>query len=268
RCGDAARASVRLAFHDAGTYSNALKAAGLPTGAADGSMLWDPTEVLRTENNGLQSIVSILQPLPAQFGVSPGDILHLACPGGPRTEAFVGRPLPANVAPDGLLPSPDDPVPKLTARFADMGFTVRDLMALVGAHSTGKQRFVDPTVANSSFDTTVDIWDVFLHKRADSRYSAGVLKLHSDVNFAHNTSTAREFLRFINNQEDWSDYRAAHVKMSLLGQDVTTLTNCTELMPASINLTNLTILTPTGFQVDPVLLEAAIQKYRAPWLTM
>jgi L-ascorbate peroxidase len=41
-----------------------------------------------------------------------------------------------------------------------MGFTVRDLMALVGAHSTGKQRFVDPTVANSSFDSTVDIWDV------------------------------------------------------------------------------------------------------------
>ncbi|KAJ7436687.1 heme peroxidase [Mycena latifolia] len=277
RCGDAARASVRLAFHNAGTYSNALKAAGLPNGAADGSMLWDPTEVLRTENNGLQSIVSILRPLPAQFGVSPGDILHLAgvlgvlaCPGGPRIEVFVGRPLPANVAPDGLIPSPDDPVPKLTARFADMGFTVRDLMALVGAHSTGKQRFVDPTVANSSFDTTVDIWDVrFYAETALPTNPQGVLKLHSDVNFAHNTSTAREFLRFINNQEDWDeDYRTAHVKMSLLGQDVTTLTNCTELMPASINLMNLTMLTPTGFQVDPVLLEAAIQKYRAPWLTM
>ena len=59
-----------------------------------------------------------------------------------------------------MLPSPDDPVPKLIARFADMGLTVRDLMALVGAHSSGTQQFVDPTMANSSFDSTVDIWDV------------------------------------------------------------------------------------------------------------
>lgn len=40
-----------------------------------------------------------------------------------------------------------------------MGLSVRDTMALIGAHTTGKQRFVDPTVANSTFDTTVDIWD-------------------------------------------------------------------------------------------------------------
>ncbi|KAJ6537272.1 heme peroxidase [Mycena vulgaris] len=271
RCGDAARASVRLAFHDAGTYSNALKAAGLPTGAADGSMLWDSNEALRSENNGLQSIVGILKPLPAQFGVSPGDLLHLAgvlgvlaCPGGPRMKAFIGRPLPLNIAPDGLLPSPDDPVPKLIARFADMGFTVRDLVALIGAHSSGKQRFVNPAVANSSFDTTVDIWDVrFYAETALPTNPQGVLKLNSDVNLAHNGSTTHEFLRFINNQEDWDeDYRAAHEKMSLLGQDVTKLTDCSEIMPASINLSNLTV----GSNVDPTKLEAAIQKYRAPWL--
>jgi hypothetical protein len=54
-----------------------LQLEGLPNGAADGSMLWDPTEVLRTENDGLQNIVSILTPLPAQFGVTPGDLLHV-----------------------------------------------------------------------------------------------------------------------------------------------------------------------------------------------
>ncbi|KAJ7915850.1 heme peroxidase [Mycena leptocephala] len=249
RCGDEARASVRLAFHDAGTFSNALQLEGLPNGAADGSMLWDPTE----------------------FGVTPGDLLHLAgvlgvlaCPGGPRIDTFVGRPMPKNVAPNGLLPSPDDPVPTLIARFTDMGFTIRDLMALVGAHSTGKQRFVDPTVANSTFDSTVDVWDVrFYAETAAPTTPPDVLKLHSDVNFAHNASTFFEFQRFINNQEDWDeDYRAAHLQMSLLGQDVTTLINCTELMPASINLTMVSI----NDTVDPTLLEAAIQKYRAPWL--
>ncbi|KAJ7670430.1 heme peroxidase [Mycena rosella] len=189
RCGDAARASVRIAFHDA--------EAGLPNGAADGSMIWDLTEVTRTENNGLQSIVSILSPLPAQFGVSPGD--------SSISQAFLAYPRPHG---------------------------------LVGAHTSGNSVLSIPPFANSTFDTTVDIWDVrFYAETARRTTPQGVLKLNSDVNFAHNTSTEREFLRFINNQEDWDeDYRTAHQKMSLLGQDVTTLTNCTELMPASINL--------------------------------
>jgi hypothetical protein len=61
----------------AGPFSLALQAAGQPNGAADGSMLVDPNEVLRPENNGLGNIVSLLQPLPAQFNVSAGDILHV-----------------------------------------------------------------------------------------------------------------------------------------------------------------------------------------------
>jgi hypothetical protein len=60
----------------AGTFSKQLKADGKPNGGADGSMLVDPNEVLRPENNGLQSIVGLLQPIPAQFNVSAGDVLH------------------------------------------------------------------------------------------------------------------------------------------------------------------------------------------------
>jgi hypothetical protein len=60
-----------------GTFSLALQAAGKPNGAADGSLLVDPNEVLRADNNGLQNIVAALKPLPAQFGVSPGDVLHV-----------------------------------------------------------------------------------------------------------------------------------------------------------------------------------------------
>lgn len=79
---------MRLAFHDAGTYSIRRDRFGLKNGGADGSMLSDPSEVRRTENNGLQNIVKLLRPLPKRFGVSNGDLLHVAgilgvmvCPG-------------------------------------------------------------------------------------------------------------------------------------------------------------------------------------------
>lgn len=104
---------------------------------------------------------------------------------------------------------------------------------------------------------------------------------------SHNRSNSTQGIKICSRDED---YRTAHLKMMLLcvhlsfflfiyhphtwlqlicivslrrGQDITTLTNCTELMPASINLTNMTI----NGTVDPTLLEAAIQKYRAPWLS-
>ncbi|KAJ7189517.1 heme peroxidase [Mycena pura] len=276
RCGDLSRGAVRLAFHDAGTFSLRLAALGLPNGAADGSFLWDPEEVLREENNGLQSITAALTPLPEKFGVSPGDVLQLAgvlgviaCPGGPRIDVWVGRPEPLNVAPTGLLPSPFDSVPNLTGRFADMGFAATDLIALLGAHGTAKQFFVDPDFAGESMDSTVDIWDVnFYNDTTVANPPPGVFRFQSDVNFAHNASTMAEFHGYIDNQPDWDqDYRAAHLLMSTLGYNTSDLTNCTELMPASINLTLVSVPDASGIlHVDPVLLEAATQKYRAPWL--
>jgi len=280
RCTDAARASIRLAFHDAGTFSEALEAAGQPNGGADGSMLVDSTEVLRHENNGLQTIVGLLKPLPAQFGVSPGDLLHLAgvlgvlaCPGGPVVNHFIGRAAPKNLAPQGLLPDPNSPVQVLTDRFADMGFSIRELMALIGAHTTGKQRFVNPAVANASFDSTVNIWDVRFYSETQSSATApGTFKLNSDVNFSHNATTQKDYNRFVGNQDNWaSEYAAAHEKMSLLGVDQSTLTDCSEILPLSINLKNLAVGSSSGKApvdptIDPVKLEAAIQQFRSIWL--
>lgn len=298
RCNDLARASVRLAFHDAGTFSLQRQAAGLPNGAADGSLLVDPTEVLRADNNGLQAIVAGLTPLPTQLNVSPGDVLHLAgvlgvlaCPGGPVVNYLVGRTPPKNIAPEGLLPSPDDPVAKLVARFADLGFGVRETMALIGAHTAGKQRFVSLAKANSSFDSTVDIWDVRFYRETQSNTTlAGTFKLNSDVNFSRDPTTSKDFNRFVGKQDSWSeDYTKAHLKMSLLGFDQNTLTDCSEILPKSIDLNSVSVdggdndLTAShgggggggggnggGGKADPVIdpvkLEAAIQKYRSIWL--
>ncbi|KAJ6577846.1 heme peroxidase [Mycena capillaripes] len=282
RCNDLARAAVRLAFHDAGPYSNALKAAGKTNGAADGSLLVSAAEQSRPENNGLQNITAALKDLPQKYNVSPGDVLHLAgtlavlaCPGGPVINTYIGRKAPAAnyIAPDGLLPNPNSPVPVLLNRFADMGFSTRELMALMGAHSTAKQRFVDTTRANQPMDSTVEIWDVRYYSEMQSPTAApGTYRLNSDVNFAHNTTTQQDFNRFVGKQNDWGrEYAAAHEKMSLLGLDKNTLTDCTEIMPQSIDLSTVTTTSNSGKQptdptVDPAKLEAAIQKYRSIWV--
>ncbi|KAJ6526674.1 heme peroxidase [Mycena capillaripes] len=282
RCNNLARASVRLAFHDAGTYQ---LADGL-SGGADGSMLTDSLEVQRAENNGLQNITAALLPLPAQFGLSPGDILHLAgvlgvmaCPGGPAIKTYVGRKHPPvnYSAPDGRLINPNSPVKKLTAGFAAMGFSIRELMALIGAHSTGRQRFQDAVTSGNPLDSTVDIWEVRFCALRDSERngSPGTFRLASDVNFAHNATTQKDYSRFVGNQDNWQvspgqEYAAAHEKMSLLGFDKNTLTDCSEVLPLPIDLKNTYVATsgkqPTDPTVDAAKLEAQIQQYRALWV--
>ncbi|KAJ6566869.1 heme peroxidase [Mycena capillaripes] len=284
RCNDYARAAVRLAFHDAGTFSLKRKAAGLSNGGADGSMLTDPHEVERAENNGLQNITAALWPLPAEFNVSPGDVLHLAgvlgvmaCPGGPAVKVYVGRktPKPKYTAPDGLLPNPNSPVKVLTDRFADMGLSIRDLMALIGAHSTGRQRFQDASTSGAPLDSTIDIWDLSAvdSETQNAMAAPGTFRLASDVNFAHNATTKKEYNRFVGEQDDWGrDYAGAHEKMSLLGVNKKTLVDCSEVLPLPIDLKNLAVSTSgKGKQaadpmIDPVKLEAAIQQYRSIWL--
>ncbi|KAA8913459.1 heme peroxidase [Sphaerosporella brunnea] len=245
QCGDNARAAVRLAFHDAGTFSLAIQARGGRNGGADGSMLIDPTEIERPDNNGLQQIVTALTPLAAQFGVSNADILHvtgilgvIVCPGGPVIETWVGRRDARWRNPTGLLPDVNDSVLKMVARFKDMGFNVRDLMALIGAHSTAKQRFVDPSRAGEPQDTTPDIWDVkFYGETLNDTVPEGVFRFASDHKFARHPTTRRDFERFVDDQDDWDeDYARAHEQMSLLGQDRSKLTRCTEILPPKIDL--------------------------------
>ena len=135
---------------------------------------------------------------------------------------YIGRKAPKNIAPEGLLPNPNSPVKVLTDRFADMGFSIREMMALMGAHSTGKQRFVNTASANASFDSTVDIWDVRFCEHCQiwgwnsltniwwvdsetqsATVAPGTLKLNSDVNFSHNATTMPDWNRFVGNQDNW-----------------------------------------------------------------
>ncbi|KAJ7117149.1 hypothetical protein C8R44DRAFT_738993 [Mycena epipterygia] len=134
----------------------------------------------------------------------------------------------------------------LLARIASggQGFSIRELMALIGAHSTCKQRF-QAVPTETMFDSTPDVWDLpctrLMHLATYSETQSTAVvpytyKLARDVNFSTNAMTQKDYNRFIGNQDNWgNEYSAAHEKMSLLGVDKSTLTDCSEILPLPIH---------------------------------
>jgi len=164
-CNDLARAAVRLGFHDAGAWS---KTSGF--GGADGSLVLNFDEINRSENNGLQTIRLKALGLLAKYaawGVGAADLVQfmhnvatVVCPLGPRVLTFVGRPNRFLSDPTGLIPDTHAPAQSLIDLFAAKTINFKDLIALIGAHTTAKQFFVDPSKAGQPLDSTPGVWDV------------------------------------------------------------------------------------------------------------
>ncbi|KAI4634347.1 hypothetical protein J4E83_001665 [Alternaria metachromatica] len=246
QCNDNARAAVRMGFHDAGSWDkNALN------GGADGSLLMDFGEHERPENNGLQSIRTKLRDVQSKYKVGYADLVQYAhnhatisCPKGPRVLTFVGRKDATKAAPKGLLPDVHQDADKLIAIFKDKGFSPHDLAALVGAHATAKQRFVDvrPEVVDKPLDTTPGVWDVEFYNDTLNNPSGGsanqkVFVLPSDKVLSTHPKIADEWKSFVGNQVHWNlDYAKAYIRMSLLGvekRDLMKLVDCTRTLPVS-----------------------------------
>jgi len=244
QCNDNARAAVRMGFHDAGSWDkNALN------GGADGSLLMEFGEHERPENNGLQSIRLKLRDVQSKYKVGYADLVQYAhnhatisCPKGPRVLTFVGRKDATKAAPKGLLPDVHQDADKLIAIFKDKGFSPHDLAALVGAHATAKQRFVDvrPEVVDKPLDTTPGVWDVEFYNDTLNNPSGGsadqkVFVLPSDKVLSTHPKIADEWKSFVGNQVHWNlDYAKAYIRMSLLGvekRDLMKLVDCTRTLP-------------------------------------
>ena len=84
----------------------------------------------------------------------PPDAAILLCPGGPKVKTFIGRTDTTVSARPGGLPDVFDSAANLAALFARKGYSQAELAALLGAHSTSTQAFVDPAQANKSQDST------------------------------------------------------------------------------------------------------------------
>ncbi|KAF4556673.1 Peroxidase-like protein 2 [Elsinoe fawcettii] len=241
-CNDAARAAIRLAFHDAGTWSSSLAAQGKDFGGADGSIVLAASEITRTDNNGLQSIAKQMLAWQKQFGVGMADLIQFAaahavvtCPLGPRMRVWVGRKDSSVASPEGLLPDVRASADSLIDLFEDKTISPHELVALLGAHGNSKQRFFDTTKAGAPQDSSPGTWDTLFYNQTLDGTGSNVVRFPSDVALAQHPKCSDEWTQFRKKdaQAHWNeDYSAANTRLSMLGvNNINQLTECSKVLP-------------------------------------
>jgi hypothetical protein len=273
-CADNVHGNVRLAFHDAVGFSQALKNAGeFPGGGADGSIVLFPDEqnFVNTDgqapNAGLNENADFVAALVQHHGVSAGDAIQFAmalgltlCPGGPVVPFFAGRPNATQISPMNLVPTPNQDVTTILARMLDLGpsgFSPQQVVTLLGAHTAGDQSFVDPTNQNQPFDSTPFIWDnqVFLEVLFQNNpggpitvggnlENTGVFRLASDALFARDSRTACFWQQFVGNHDVFvNQFETQMFNIGVVGQNVDDLIDCSDTIPS----TSAALITPEAF---------------------
>jgi hypothetical protein len=228
RCTAAARAAVRLGFHDAGTWSKFTE----DYGGADGSILLSgmsgrEPELSRPENRGLQQIASTTTAWYnkyKRYGIHMADLIQMGanvatvvCPLGPRTRTFVGRADSSRPAVNGLLPNVFAEADALIDLFDNKTIKVHGLTALVGAHTVSQQHFVDPSRSGDPQDSTPGIWDVsFYNETRSANIPKRVFKFPSDVKLSQNSRASGEWNQFVVGQEHWNEVRPYSFRPSYL----------------------------------------------------
>ncbi|KAF2097578.1 heme peroxidase [Rhizodiscina lignyota] len=235
QCNDLARQAVRAGFHDCGTYRPSM---GTSAGC-DGSFIL-AKEYENSENKGLQQIGDFYTGVLQKFKVGAGDLIQMGastatvtCPLGPVVQTFVGRPDRKTANPTGILPSPFDPASKTIPLFEGYGLTSDDFVALLGAHTTSTQKFVDPQKAGAGQDTTPGTWDVKYYGQTLDKKAP--FTFESDKSVANNSQTSGTFKAFVNNQFGWNvAFAQAMTKLSLVGVPggSSKLIDCTSALPA------------------------------------
>ena len=117
--------------------------------------------------------------------------------------AYVGRKDSSIAAPAGELPPVNGSGDSLLAMFKAKGFTATDLAALIGAHSTSTQFFVDRSKAGAPQDSTPGIWDVTYYN--ETLKGTAPFTFESDKNLAAQAEVGPVFRSFVDNQLGWDD---------------------------------------------------------------
>ncbi|KDR70776.1 hypothetical protein GALMADRAFT_75730 [Galerina marginata CBS 339.88] len=281
-CGEEAHSALRIAFHDAIGFS--LKGTAM-LGGADGSILvFNKTETSFHANGGIDDIVDSQFPFFQQTGLSAGDFIHLAaavgtanCPGAPRLKFFLGRPPPKAAAPDLTVPEPTDSVTAILARFADAGFSPREVVALLSSHTIAAADVVDVTIPGTPFDSTPHHFDgnFFLEVLLKGRLFpgagpqtgevlspiAGEMRLQSDFAISQDSRTACFWQDMINDQTRiMTEFGAAMAKLQVLGQNTKNLIDCSDVVPVPVAMDG-TVKIPASFTSKDIQVACAAQPF-------
>jgi hypothetical protein len=121
---------------------------------------------------------------------SSANVATVVCPLGPRVRSFVGRKDSRTPAPNNLLPSAFDSADHLLTLFADKTISPGQLVALVGAHTTSQQFFVNRRRAGDPQDSTPGVWDTkFYGDTTNATSPRRVFKFQSDINLSLDSRT-------------------------------------------------------------------------------
>jgi manganese peroxidase len=250
-CGEDVHESLRLTFHDAIGFSPSQGGGG-----ADGSILFfGDTETGFPANLGTDDIVDAQTPILARHNISAGDLIQFAgavgisnCPGAPRLEFLLGRPDPVAPSPIGLVPEPFDSITDILERFAEVGFSAEEVVALLSSHTIAAADHVDPTIPGTPFDSTPEIFDtqVFIEVQLRGTLFPGTggnagevesplegeIRLNSDASLARDSRTACAWQSFVGQQAKMqSEFKAAMAKLAVIGQDRSKLIDCSDVIP-------------------------------------
>ena len=208
-CTDLARGAIRQGFHDAATWDK-----DSTYGGADGSLLLSD-ELSRRDNLGLQEIGAKTMTWYnkyKQYGAGMADMIQVgaltavvSCPGGPRIRNFVGRKDNSQAGPTGKLPNPFQSAQSLIDMFTAKTFTANDLVALIGAHTASKQKFVDTSRSGTPQDSTPGKWDTKYYSETLSSDNSTILVFPSDRNLATYSATKDKWNTFAGSggQQAW-----------------------------------------------------------------
>lgn len=203
----------------------------------------------RVDNLGLEDIAAKTKDWYNQYkghGISMADLIQIAavtatvsCPGGPRIISFIGRKDDSQAAPTGKLPFQYQDADYLVNLFAAKTFTANDLVALVGAHTASKQKFVATSRTNASQDTTPNVWDTKFYSETIAGDNKTILIFHSDKSLSSYSQTQAQFNTFAgaNGGSLWAPaFAQAYFRMSFLGvNNLNNLTEITQVLPLSSN---------------------------------
>ncbi|KAJ7670132.1 manganese-dependent peroxidase [Mycena polygramma] len=244
-CGEETHESLRLTFHDAIGFSPS-QAFGYyrQGGGADGSVhTFDSIETAFPANNGIDDIIDAQAPFLARHNITPGDLVQFAgavgvsnCPGAPRLNFLLGRPVATAPSPIGLVPEPFDTITDVLARFAEVDFSPAEVVALLGSHTIAAADHVDPTIPGTPFDSTPGIFDTQLFIEMQLRGVLfpgtggnagqvespleGIIRLNTDATLARDNQAKLQ-----------GEFKAAMNKMAVIGQNPKSMIDCSDVIP-------------------------------------